>query len=110
MAKKEGRSELVASSSTQGYIDYHTEKVRMHLHIVLAMSPTGNSLNQWIRDYPSLVNCSTIDYFFPWPHDALKAVASHFLKENSFDEDLQRRMVNLCKEFHVDSRDLSERF
>lgn len=30
--------------------------------------------------FPALVNCTTIDWFLPWPNQALKSVAEHFLK------------------------------
>ena len=33
-----------------------------------------------LRKFPSLVNCCTIDWFSEWPADALKSVASQFLK------------------------------
>ncbi|VEL30883.1 unnamed protein product [Protopolystoma xenopodis] len=45
------------------------------LHIVLAMSPVGPSLRNRCRDFPGIVNCTTIDWFFPWPEQALYAVA-----------------------------------
>jgi dynein heavy chain len=39
---------------------------RARLHIVLAMSPIGNSLRERLRANPSLVNCCTIDWFDAW--------------------------------------------
>ena len=33
-----------------------------------------------LRKFPSLVNCCTIDWFSEWPSDALRSVASQFLK------------------------------
>lgn len=32
-----------------------------------------------LRQFPSLVNCCTIDWYTPWPADALSAVATKFL-------------------------------
>lgn len=29
--------------------------------------------------YPSLVNCTSIDWFLNWPTEALKAVSDHYL-------------------------------
>ena len=40
-----------------------TERIRVNLHIVLAFSPFGEQFRKRIRAYPSIVNCSTIDYF-----------------------------------------------
>lgn len=54
---------------------YWVEKVRSHLHIVLAMSPVGEKLRTRLRMFPSLVNCCTIDWVKPWPEDALLSVS-----------------------------------
>lgn len=39
------------------------QKVRDQLHIVLTMSPVGDSFRNRLRKFPSLVNCCTIDWF-----------------------------------------------
>ena len=41
-----------------------------------------------LRKFPSLVNCCTIDWFSEWPSDALKSVASQFLKVCAANSDL----------------------
>jgi dynein heavy chain, axonemal len=60
---------------------YWVEKVRSHLHIVLAMSPVGDKLRNRIRMFASLVNCCTIDWINPWPEDALLSVSEMAIKE-----------------------------
>jgi hypothetical protein len=37
--------------------------VRDQLHIVLAMSPTGDGFRNCIRKFPAIVNCCTVDWF-----------------------------------------------
>jgi len=39
------------------------ERVKLHLHIVLAFSPIGESFRNNLRMFPALVNCCTIDWF-----------------------------------------------
>lgn len=34
-----------------------------------------------MRNFPSLVNCTTIDWFSEWPRDALDSVAKRFLAD-----------------------------
>lgn len=58
---------------------FFVEGVRNQLHIVLCMSPVGNQLRVRCRKFPSLVNCCTIDWFTPWPKEALLEVANKFL-------------------------------
>lgn len=49
--------------------------------MVLAMSPIGDSFRNRTRMYPGLVNCTTIDWFQPWPADALVEVATKFIQD-----------------------------
>ena len=50
-----------------------------NLHVVLAMSPVGETLRTRCRNFPGLVNNTVIDWFLPWPVQALTAVSSAFL-------------------------------
>ena len=58
-----------------------SNRVRDNLHVVLAMSPIGESFRNRTRMYPGLVNCTTIDWFQPWPADALVEVATKFIQD-----------------------------
>ena len=40
-----------------------TQRIRLHLHIILAFSPIGNNLRNQLRMFPALINCCTIDWF-----------------------------------------------
>ncbi len=51
------------------------------MHIVLAMSPVGDVLKTRCRNFPGLVNNTSIDWFTAWPKQALHAVASQFLSD-----------------------------
>jgi dynein heavy chain len=57
----------------------YIDNVRNNLHVVLAFSPVGSAFRERCRRFPSLVNCCTIDWFDPWPEDALFSVAHKFL-------------------------------
>ena len=48
------------------------------------MSPTGNELRTRMRMFPSLVNCSTIVWYFKWPDEALLSMAEHYLEQIDF--------------------------
>ena len=63
------------------------------MHVVLAMSPAGDTLKIRCRNFPGLVSSTSIDWFFPWPRGALEAVATHFLQHESFDEESHRQPV-----------------
>jgi dynein heavy chain len=53
-------------------------RVRSCLHLVLCFSPVGEAFRQRLRMFPSLVNCTTIDWFSEWPVEALTSVARSF--------------------------------
>ena len=44
-------------------------------------SPIGEVFRARLRQFPSLVNCCTIDWFNEWPAEALESVAIMFLNE-----------------------------
>ena len=62
---------------------YFVERVRFNLHLVLAISPVGDQLRTRLRVFPSLVYCTTIDWFHAWPVEALHSVAENLLVELS---------------------------
>ena len=55
-------------------------RVKRNLHMALCFSP-GESLRSRARKFPALVTCTVIDWFHPWPEDALLSVAVKFLAE-----------------------------
>lgn len=52
-----------------------------NLRIALSMNPAGDALRVRCRNYPGLVNSTTIDWMFPWPEQALVAVANVTLRD-----------------------------
>lgn len=64
-----------------GVWNYFLDLCANNLHIVLAMSPSGENLRNWCRSFPGLVNNTYIDWLFPWPSQALLAVAHFFLTD-----------------------------
>ena len=61
--------------------NYFVNKARQNIHIMLCMSPAGESLRVRCRNFPGLVSNTNIDWFFPWPEEALSDVATYFLKD-----------------------------
>lgn len=54
-------------------------QVRRYLHVVLCFSPVGDKFRIRARQFPALVNCTQLDWFHGWPHEALLSVAQRFL-------------------------------
>lgn len=49
-------------------------RIKKNIHMVIAMSPLGEIFRSRIRRFPSLVTCTTIDWFSEWPEEALLGV------------------------------------
>lgn len=64
---------------------YAINRARNNMHIILAMSPSGEALRNRCRNFPGLVSCTSVDWFQPWSVSALSAVAKVLLQ----NEDLQ---------------------
>ncbi|XP_078517697.1 dynein axonemal heavy chain 12 [Lissotriton helveticus] len=89
---------------------FFVNRCRENLHIVVAFSPIGDAFRNRLRQFPSLVNCCTIDWFQPWPEDALERVAVKFLETVKLSEIEQREVVPICKHFHTSALSLSDKF
>merc|ERR1719230_1627422 len=50
---------------------FFISRIRKNLHMSLAFSPVGDLMRSRARKFPALVNCTVIDWFQPWPQDAL---------------------------------------
>jgi dynein heavy chain len=90
---------------------HFVSRVRDKLHIVLCMSPVGDALRIRCRQFPSLINCTTIDWFHGWPEAALVSVAERFL--NNLDlgsTEIQASVVQMCGFVHRSIEDMSVTF
>jgi dynein heavy chain len=86
-------------------------RVRSNLHIVLAMSPVGDSFRVRCRMFPSLINCTTIDWFSKWPHEALLSVSGRFLAEVELPSPAVREALSeMCVDIHMSMDTMCDKF
>ena len=88
-----------AKQSTEGLtqlalFSIFINKCRENIHIIVAFSPIGAAFRVRLRQFPSIVNCCTIDWFQNWPEEGLYKVAvtnvNSFKKQlNISDEDCE---------------------
>lgn len=97
-------------SSPLSMYNLFIERVKENLHLVLAMSPIGDTFRNRLRTFPSLINCCTIDWFQAWPDDALEMVANKFLEEIDMEESMRHQCVSMCQHFHQNVLHLSNKY
>jgi len=81
--------------------NYFVSRARENLHIVLCMSPSGDTLMLRCRFFPGLVSSTSIDWFFPWPEDALTAVAGNFMGAVQLEDDQRSKVTEHLVMVHL---------
>jgi len=80
---------------------YYVNRARENIHICLCMSPAGDSLRIRCRSFPGLVSNTAIDWFFPWPQEALSAVATHFLQNVELESEMVPKVIDHIVMIHL---------
>jgi dynein heavy chain len=96
--------------SSEDLWQFYLERCKQNLHVVLAFSPIGSAFRDRLRAFPSLINCTTIDWFFQWPTDALQAVASRFMAPIEMEDEIKQAIVETCSYLHNSVRSLATKF
>ena len=60
--------------------------------MAICFSPVGD-MRRRARQFPALVNCTVIDWFHPWPYEALFNVGKSFLSQIELGDDKVRDAV-----------------
>jgi dynein heavy chain len=89
------------------------QRCRENLHIILAFSPVGAQFRDRCRQFPSIINCCTIDWYTQWPSEALYSVAHRFYHESEGVLGIGEYIDSLCTlsvEIHNSVSVYSEKF
>lgn len=84
------------ASSDEQIFEFFIERCKKNLHLVLCFSPIGESFRNRLLMFPSIVACTTIDWFHPWPTEALNSVAFRTLQHIVIDDDIKKGVVDIC--------------
>jgi dynein heavy chain len=74
-------------------LEFFIKRVRQNLHVCCCVSPVGEVFRVRARRFPGLVNCTVMDRFLAWPHEALISVALIFLQETELPSDDVRKNI-----------------
>ena len=115
--RNEGKAEGVVDAKDPMY-DFFISKVKRNLHVCLCFSPVGAAFGRRASRFPSLINCTVIDWFQPWPDLALYDVAKRFLSDVELGEGESRESIikfmpfsfGKVNEAAVDFKNIERRF
>ncbi|XP_055843876.1 dynein axonemal heavy chain 6 [Episyrphus balteatus] len=89
---------------------FFINRVRNNLHVVISMSPVGDAFRRRCRMFPSLVNCTTIDWFSSWPAEALYSVAIGVLQDVAEKQEDRERLAKTSVFMHKSVEEASVQF
>ncbi|XP_045464260.1 dynein axonemal heavy chain 5 [Harmonia axyridis] len=75
------RENMKRTLNAEVVMEYFMNRTCQNLHVVFCFSPVGEKFRTRALRFPALISGCTIDWFQPWPKDALVLVARHFLTE-----------------------------
>ena len=62
-AQKDQEGKGGEDSTPLAMFAFFVNSVKENLHIIIAFSPIGDAFRNRLRQFPSLINCCTIDWF-----------------------------------------------
>uniref|UniRef100_A0A3B4U7E5 Dynein axonemal heavy chain 8 n=1 Tax=Seriola dumerili TaxID=41447 RepID=A0A3B4U7E5_SERDU len=92
--------------------DYFITRSRKNLHVVLCFSPVGQKFRSRSLKFPGLTSGCTMDWFTPWPNEALVAVSNYFLSEFPMvcSTDVKASVVTTMGTYHDKVSDACESY
>lgn len=86
--------------------------VRDNLHVVLCFSPVGETLRERARKFPGLISGCNVNWFPPWPLEALHATADSFLDNFTIKHEgnQKKELVNYMCNAHQSVVKLTEEY
>ena len=61
--------------------------IKDSLHLSICFSPLFKYFKDYLRNYPALIDSCTIDWFMPWPVEALNEVAVKYVGQLDIESD-----------------------
>lgn len=77
---------LQTDGSSKALYEFFVNLIREQLHVIICVSPENGKFHDMLRDYPSFINCCTLDWFHSWPDDGMQSISQRLLTEDGFDQ------------------------
>lgn len=100
--KREAKGQPETPEAMDGWF---LNNVKDNLHLSITFSPLSKSFKDYCRNYPALINNTTIDWFMPWPVDALNEVAVKYVGALDVEEEMVQPIAAVCAYAHATTGD-----
>lgn len=95
----------------ESLLSYFYDRMKKSLKVILCFSPVGEAMRVRARKFPGIINSTSIDWFHPWPRDALIDVANKFLQETELEsEEIREKIAINMAETHLSIDVANEKF
>jgi dynein heavy chain len=92
--------------------NFFLNRIKDCLHIILAFSPVGTKFRTRASMFPSLFSQCSIDWFLPWPKEALVDVSGRFIGQFDIEctKEVKEELVQHMGACHDMVREVSEQY
>lgn len=99
------KNDGVVTDNSDAQTEWLYRRIKDHMHISICMSPIGERFRNYTRMFPALINNTTIDWFMPWPLEALQEVANKFINAIEMkDASLRPKLSSMAAFLHYTSQ------
>ena len=106
-----GFTKSASDYTMEGLFNYLIYRVKINVHLILCMSPVGDTLRIRARKFPSILSGTSIDWFHEWPDSALTAVSARQIeKMPQFEEnqELVPKLSQISAELHKSIQEFND--
>jgi len=96
----------------ENLFEFFSHTVRSNLRVTLCVSPSVSNYSERMRKFPGLFANCTIDWYLPWPRDALMAVAEFHLEEMRIEcsDAVRRSFIAHASKIHEIAKDCAVQY
>jgi dynein heavy chain len=83
--------------------NFFLNRLKDNLHIVLCFSPVGVHFRERSRKFPAIFNECCINWFLPWPKEAMMNVADQYLKDFTLEatKEVHKELSQWMADIHL---------
>eukprot|EP00792_Barthelona_sp_PAP020_P008883 TRINITY_DN3255_c1_g1_i1.p1 TRINITY_DN3255_c1_g1~~TRINITY_DN3255_c1_g1_i1.p1 ORF type:complete len:3803 (+),score=1118.83 TRINITY_DN3255_c1_g1_i1:106-11514(+) len=92
--------------------NFFMNRIKKNFHVVLCFSPIGETFRLRALKFPGLISGCQVDWFHPWPEQALKEVAQRFIGdfEIDCDQEIKEELIGHMAKLHSSMTDICDQY